>query len=49
MKRTLGEHFTYELGIGVGYHHVFYENPNYNPDDENEAVLDLHLRIGYTF
>lgn len=49
MKRTLGEYFTYELGIGVGYHHVFYENPNYNPDDENEAVLDLHLRIGYTF
>lgn len=49
MKRTLGEHFTYELGIGIGYHHVFYEIPNYHPDDENEAALDLHLRIGYTF
>lgn len=49
IKRTIGEHFTYEVGIGVGYHHVFYEIPNYNPDDENEAALDLHLRIGYTF
>lgn len=44
IKRTVGEHFTYEAGIGFGYH----DNLDRTGEDEHLA-LDLHLRLGYTF
>lgn len=50
IKRTIGEHFTYEAAIGVGYHHTFIpDNQYYEREDESETALDLHIRIGYTF
>jgi len=43
IKRTIGKHFTYELGLGIGYY--------IDLDDSrfNDTTADLHLRIGYTF
>jgi hypothetical protein len=45
IKRTYGNHFTFETGVGVGY--VFYTEDYGNINDE--VGVDLHLRIGYTF
>lgn len=47
IKRTIGQHFTYELGAGLGYGYIFYDSEYL--EDEGEVALDLHLRIGYTF
>lgn len=44
IKRTLGNHFTYEAGIGIG---TFFALEEYKTD--NNIAVDLHLRIGYTF
>lgn len=44
IKRTLGNHFTYEAGFGVGRFIVLND---YEVD--NNTAVDLHLRIGYTF
>lgn len=41
IKRTIGEHFTYEAGIGIGYGFAFEENLS-------GVAVDLHIRIGYT-
>jgi len=43
IKRTIGKHFTYELGLGIGYY-IDLDNSFYN-----DTAVDLHLRIGYTF
>ncbi len=48
IKRTLGNHFTYEVGIGLGYQYYFYNDDDYY-DSYGEAAVDLLLRIGYTF
>ncbi|WP_395062655.1 hypothetical protein [Flavobacterium sp.] len=45
IKRTLGDHFTYEAGIGLGY--VKYLDKNYSSN--KNLIGDLHLRLGYTF
>lgn len=45
IKRTYGNHFTFETGAGVGY--IFYTE-DYG-DIDGEVGVDLHLRIGYTF
>ena len=44
IKRTIGNHFTYEAGIGVG---AFIVLNGYDVD--NQVAVDLHLRAGYTF
>jgi len=44
IKRTVGQHFTYEAGIGLG---GFIILNDYETD--NNLALDLHLRLGYTF
>ena len=43
IKRTIGKHFTYELGLGIGYY--------IDLDDSrfNDTTADLHIRFGYTF
>ncbi|HET8838730.1 MAG TPA: hypothetical protein VFM82_07015 [Flavobacteriaceae bacterium] len=49
IKRGIGQHFTYEAGIGIGYHHVFENDYYWVAHDDVEVALDLHFRIGYTF
>lgn len=44
IKRTIGNHFTYEAGLGIG---TFIVLEDYEVD--NNTTIDLHLRIGYTF
>jgi hypothetical protein len=47
IKRTVGNHFTYETGIGIGYIKYLEKYP---PNSKLPDVgVDLHLRIGYTF
>lgn len=48
IKRTLGNHFTYETAIGLGHTHYFAKSAGYE-SDKSSAALNLHLRIGYTF
>lgn len=49
IRRSIGtSNFNYELGAGLGYSHIFRKNEGY-AKDLKQAVLDLHLRIGYTF
>lgn len=45
IKRTYGNHFTFETGAGIGY--LFFTE-DYN-DRKGDLGIDLHLRIGYTF
>ena len=46
IKRTIGKHFTYETGIGLGL--LYYTQPLAFNDRRTEAILDLHLRVGFT-
>lgn len=48
IRRAIGQHFTFETGIGLGYHYVFAKQAGYR-DNYGEADLNLHLRIGYRF
>lgn len=45
IKRTYGNHFTFETGAGIGY--VFFTE-DYG-DKNGDLAVDLHLRLGYTF
>ena len=51
IKRTVGKHFTYETGIGIGYRKLFYQNDRNRIFivDDSDVAVDLHLRLGYTF
>lgn len=49
IRRNIGEHFNYELGIGIGYHHIFDEDYQKVEDDDETIAVDFHIRIGYTF
>ena len=42
IRRNIGNHFTYEAGIGVGYRYYF---DFYG----GEAAGNIHLRVGYRF
>lgn len=48
IRRSIGEHFNFEAGIGVGYSYTFAEQAGY-PKDKGEVELNMHLRIGYRF
>ncbi|MDA3780511.1 MAG: hypothetical protein PF487_09895 [Bacteroidales bacterium] len=48
IKRSIGNHFNFETGIGIGYRYIFAKSAGYR-ENENELAVDLHLRIGYTF
>lgn len=48
IRRNIGKHFNYETGIGIGYRYIFAKQAGYL-ENESEAVLNLHLRIGYRF
>ena len=48
IKRNVGNHFTYETGVGLGYRIYFAKRAGYLENQE-EAAINLHLRIGYRF
>jgi hypothetical protein len=48
IRRNIGKHFTYETGIGIGYRYVFAKQAGFL-ENESEAAVNLHLRIGYSF
>lgn len=49
IRRSLGKHFNFETGFGLGVTHFF--NRRYTLLDSYQTVLsaNLHLRIGYQF
>ncbi|TDW48935.1 hypothetical protein EV144_103455 [Flavobacterium sp. 270] len=58
MKRSIGNHFTYEAGAGLGLRFVFLKANSYNGNAQNVDGFNttdlqytpyLHLRIGYVF
>ena len=50
IRRTLGKHFDYETGVGLGYSHAFKFTKNgYTYKAQDGAVLNLRFRIGYHF
>jgi hypothetical protein len=48
IRRNVGKHFTYETGIGIGYRYIFAKQAGFL-ENESEAAVNLHLRIGYRF
>ncbi len=48
IRRNIGNHFTYETGIGIGYVYYFAKNAGYI-ENEGEVIVNLHLRLGYRF
>lgn len=48
IRRNIGNHFTYETGIGIGYVYYFAKAAGYL-EDKSEVAVNLHLRIGYRF
>jgi len=48
IKRNIGQNFTYETGIGLGYRYYFAKSQGYT-QNEGTAAVNLHLRIGYRF
>ncbi len=48
IRRSIGQHFNYEAGIGLGIRHIFLKQYGFS-EDQDEAALDLNLRVGYTF
>ncbi len=48
IRRNLGKHFSYETGIGIGYHYTFYKQAGYL-ENESDVTMNLLLRIGYRF
>lgn len=47
IKRNLGNHFDYEVGVGPGFSHTFPDKAGYGT--YNDYGLSLLLRIGYRF
>ena len=48
IRRSIGKHFDFEAGIGIGVRRVFFEHAN-SGNDKTVAAGDLHLRFGYHF
>lgn len=48
IRRHIGKRINYEAGIGYGYRYSFLKDAGYS-ENYGETVLNLHLRIGYTF
>lgn len=52
IRRTIGSHFSYEVGLGFGVTKTFYDEDEFssiNSSDKFSWRPDFHLRIGYTF
>lgn len=48
IRRNIGDHFTYEVGIGIGYRYIFAKQAGYL-ENEGETTANLHIRLGYRF
>lgn len=48
IRRNVGNHFTYETGIGIGYVHYF-KKDHVILLVESEVAVNLHARFGYRF
>jgi len=48
IRRNLGMHFNYEIGIGFGYRYIFAKAAGYF-SDKSEVAGNLILRFGYVF
>ncbi|MCY2685648.1 hypothetical protein [Salinimicrobium sp. TH3] len=48
IRRHLGDHFTYETGIGFGYQYYLTGSSDFF-ENKHDAAINLHLRIGYRF
>lgn len=48
IKRKIGEYFTFETGLGLGYRYYFTKSAGYSKN-ESSGVINLHLRVGYKF
>jgi len=48
IRRQLGNHFMYEVGIGLGYRYLLAKQAGFL-ENESDAAINLHLRIGYQF
>ena len=46
IRRSLGKHFNYEAGFGLGYIHYREE---YYSDNKSDVAVNIHARIGYKF
>lgn len=49
IRRHLGNHFTYETGIGIGFVHYFDKDNVVTIGEQSDIAVNLHLRIGYRF
>ena len=48
IRRSIGDHFTFEGGVGLGFRFISEKNASrYNDDDV--LAGNLHLRVGYRF
>jgi hypothetical protein len=48
IKRNVGNHFTYEAGLGIGYRYYFTKRVGF-PENQLNRSGNLHIRIGYRF
>lgn len=48
MRRNIGDHLNYELGIGIGYAYYFAQRAGFFENTE-DVVANVHMRIGYRF
>jgi len=48
IRRLIGKHFNYELGLGLGIRSLLGKKIGYN-NQSNDFVGEAHIRIGYTF
>ena len=48
IRRNIGNHFSYEAGIGIGYSYTFAKRAGYS-EDESGIEPNMHLRVGYRF
>jgi hypothetical protein len=48
IRRSIGKHFNYETGIGIGYRYYFAKSAGYISNSSGGTV-NLDLRIGYSF
>lgn len=47
IRRNLGKHWNYEVGIGLGYRVEFDQHTT--SQISGSTAIDIHLRIGYRF
>ncbi len=48
IRRNIGKHFNYEIGVGIGYRYIFAKQAGFL-ENESEVASNLQLRIGYRF